>query len=219
MKGQTMAGKAFGRACSLIAAGIAAVALTSPAAAATTGTYQFGYENGFEGWTAKTDETAGAPDCDGRHGSSVLHSADKPHNGTKSLDFKLRSPHDCGLAYVDRKVDAGTTAPVRVTLSFWLWSPDYDGGTGGTFKVLAHAGTGCVIDPHWDDVNGGWADFVELGSAGHAEGPGWYNYRLQAAVTPDANGQICVSQGIKLSSTTGEDFKHYYFDDTRVTVG
>nr|WP_042185137.1 hypothetical protein [Kibdelosporangium sp. MJ126-NF4]CEL16548.1 hypothetical protein [Kibdelosporangium sp. MJ126-NF4]CTQ90501.1 hypothetical protein [Kibdelosporangium sp. MJ126-NF4] len=70
--------------------GTAAAALAAPVATAETtgGTYEFGYESGFEAWAPKTDETAGAPDCDGPHDSAVLRSGDKPRTGAQSVDFK-----------------------------------------------------------------------------------------------------------------------------------
>ncbi|WP_158887977.1 hypothetical protein [Amycolatopsis anabasis] len=220
MNRKTTVRKVLGRTCSLIALGAMTVALTpTPATAGTTTkTYDFSYESGFEGWVPKTDETSGAPDCDGPHDSAIVRSAAKARTGTHSLDFKVRSPHDCGLAYVDRQFDVGTTNPVRLDLSLWLWSEDYEGGTGGLFAVLARGGADCVSDPRWNRGGGGWEGFTELGSTGHAEGPGWYNYRYRATVTPNPSGHICVSQAMKLSSTTGEDFKHYYLDDTKVTI-
>nr|WP_042185138.1 hypothetical protein [Kibdelosporangium sp. MJ126-NF4]CEL16549.1 hypothetical protein [Kibdelosporangium sp. MJ126-NF4]CTQ90502.1 hypothetical protein [Kibdelosporangium sp. MJ126-NF4] len=120
----------------------------------------------------------------------------------------MRSPHDCGLAYLDRRFNTGRTTPVRVNLSFWLWSPDYEGGSGGNVRG---PGTRRNRLRHRSPPGPRWR-------SGHAEGPGWYNYRYQATVTPDSRGQVCVSQAIKLSSTTGADFKHYYIDDTKVTI-
>ncbi|QXJ23815.1 hypothetical protein AGRA3207_005022 [Actinomadura graeca] len=185
--------------------------------AVTAASYDFGYENGFEGWSAKTDETSGAQDCPTRHNSSIVHSTAKARTGTHSLEFRTNGVGDCGLVYSDRQFQVGTTSPVKVDLSFWFWSNDKPGpGTGGKNHVLAYSGADCIADPK-GPIESNWEGFTNLGTTGHEEGAGWYEYRYQATVTPNSSGQICVGQAVMIASTY-RFFKSYYVDDTRVTV-
>ncbi|TDD93446.1 hypothetical protein [Actinomadura rubrisoli] len=204
-----------------ITAGAAAVGLlmgtAAVADATTTATYDFGYESGFEGWVAQTDETTGTQDCPVRHNSTIVHSTDKARTGTHSLDFQTNGVSDCGLVYVQRQFQVGTTSPVQLDLSFWLWSPDTTGGgTGGKNRALAYSGADCVTDPE-GPVGGNWQGFTDLGYTGHEGGPGWYQYSYRATVTPDSSGRICVAQAVMIASTY-TIFKSYYLDDTTVTV-
>ncbi|WP_433260390.1 hypothetical protein ACQPZF_24005 [Actinosynnema sp. CS-041913] len=176
--------------------------------------FEYSYETGFEGWTAKTDQNTGVPECE-PHVSSVGRSTAKAKDGVHSVDFVTDGTHDCGLLWLEREFAVGTTAPVRLDLSMWLWTADLPGGgAGGLNKVAAYSGPTCVDDPVQEN---GWVGFTELGDTGHDEAAGWYEYRYQATVTPNADGNICVGQAFKIASTY-PFIKHYYLDQTTVTL-
>ncbi|MFI0409270.1 hypothetical protein [Actinomadura sp. 3N508] len=213
----------LGRACARVGAAaagvvIAAGLLQAPAVARITpATYTYGYETGFQGWVPKTDQNTGTPECS-PHDSAVALSGAKARDGVRSVDLQAHGENDCGLLWLDRTFNVGTTAPVRLDLSLWVWTADSSVGPGGVNDVVARAGAACETDPYQEvDREQTWIGWPEIGSLGHGDGiPGWYEYRYQATVTPDSSGRVCVSQGMQIVSTFAF-IKHYYLDTTTVT--
>ncbi|RKT54034.1 hypothetical protein [Saccharothrix australiensis] len=218
MKQENRARYALARAGALVIAVIAAFAPATASAGANAplAEYQYSYEDGLQGWTPKTDQDTGTPECS-PHASEVVHSDDRAKDGTHSVNFRADGTHDCGLLWIERRFDAGTTDPVQVALTLSLYSEDTgDAGAGGLNRVQAHVGADCVTDPVLG--GSGWDGFHDIAPTSHTGGPGWYGYYFKHnQVTPAADGTVCVGQAVKIASTYPFVID-YYLDETTVTI-
>ncbi len=177
--------------------------------------YEYGYEDGYQGWVPKTDQNTGTPECS-PHSSAVVRTDAKAKAGVYSIDFQADGTHDCGLLWIEREFAVGTTNQVVVDLQLSLYSDDTGGGgPGGLNWVAAYVGPDCIDDPVQN--SNGWDNFLEIADTNH-DTPGWYGYNYRNNnVTPNAGGNICVAQAVKIASTY-PFIKHYYLDETKVTI-
>ncbi|MGC9347779.1 MAG: hypothetical protein ACP5JG_06545 [Anaerolineae bacterium] len=165
--------------------------------------FQEGFEEGLAGWERGAD----VPEDPERPGQpiawSIERSPDQAAEGGSSARFTIDGKQDDGTIWLMRPVDVAADQPLRVQVTFDLWS------ASESFNTLARVAAYTGSQPPAEE-----GDFDLDQTANQAAG--WKTYEYTFEVSSNSEGQIWVALGI---SAVWETEMTYYVDDVRVEIG
>jgi hypothetical protein len=159
-----------------------------------------GFEGTLDGWQRGAD----VPEDPNQPGQPVDWrielSSDQVAEGTASARFTLDGSQDDGTIWLMRPLDVPPEEPLRVELSFELWS------ASESFNTLANIAAYAGSEPPGEEN-----DFNLHQTANQVEG--WKTYEYAFDVHSNAEGQLWVALGV---SVVWETEITYYVDNVHV---
>ena len=164
--------------------------------------FQEGFEAGLEGWEAGAD----VPQDPANPGQpvfwSIERSTDLANEGSASARFTLDGKQDDGTIWLARPLEVAGGEPLRVRLTFDLWSESE------SFNTLAHVAAYAAPRPPTAEE-----DFDLSQTANQVTGWKTYTYDFHLPANPE--GRVWVALGI---SAVWETEMTYYVDNVHVEI-
>jgi len=161
-----------------------------------------GFESGFEEWEDDADVPHDPNNPGQTVGWNITRSTDIAYSGQYAVQLFIDGSQDDGTIWLERRIVTSRNTQVLVTMSFWLYSEHESFNT--IAAVVAYVG---IRNPEEE------SDFKVLGAANQVAG--WKQYKLEAKVNTESNGELWVALGI---SVRWETVMTYYIDSVEITV-
>ncbi|MBC7251242.1 MAG: hypothetical protein H5T62_13260 [Anaerolineae bacterium] len=164
--------------------------------------FQEGFEEGLEGWEAGAD----VPEDPANPGQPVFwnieRSTDQASEGSSSARLTLDGKQDDGTIWLARPFEVSGDAPLRLRLTFDLWSESE------SFNTLAHVAA--YAGPR-SPISEGDFDLSQTAN----QVAGWQTYTYEFDIPGNPERQVWVALGI---SAVWETEMTYYVDNVRVEI-